>query len=291
MSNLRLFQGVRGSLSNKDNSGACQEKLHILKTFCIGLDLKKVQALIMFALQKQISKSGLMEASKNIFKLIGMIILLFGLSLICALLFWYIRASIPGFLNHSYKAYAIFLDSFGSGIVPSFWAQKYFRNEFLDNFLRWVWYSYVYVLLFGGAFVFLIKGDTKRYFLATILTLVIGLLIHYILPTQPPWMAIGEVIRINGNKFIEIDKNLTAAMPSIHQAIICVFTCSLWKNKIYGKIFSIIYNLTMAAALVYLGEHFVIDAVAAVFLAIGSWFWAEKILSRMKTKLSIHPIS
>ena len=79
---------------------------------------------------------------------------------------------------------------------------------------------------------------------------------HYIISTQPSWMAIEKIIRVNGDKFTELDNNLTAAMPSIHQAMICIFTCALWKYRIYGKIFAIIYNSAMVIALVYLGEHF-----------------------------------
>lgn len=241
--------------------------------------LKKSNYTPNLSFRNLITKKGLLEATKNIFKLIAMTLLLFSLSLICALLFWYIRASIPGLVNHSYKAYVIYLDSFFSGIVPSLWLQQHFRNAFLDNFLRWIWFSYVYLLVFGTPFVFIIRGETKRYFLSTLLTLLIGLLINYILPTQPPWMAIEGVIRINGDKFTALDKNLTAAMPSIHQAIACVFGCFLWKYRIYGKVIGVAYNIVMAIALVYLGEHFIVDAIPAIAIAIGSWIAAKKILS------------
>jgi uncharacterized membrane protein (Fun14 family) len=72
-------------------------------------------------------------------------------------------------------------------------------------------------------------------------------------------MAVKGVIRINGNQFISLDKNLVAAMPSIHQAIICLAGCALWQYGTYGRSIAIGYNAAMAFALIYLGEHFLAD--------------------------------
>jgi membrane-associated phospholipid phosphatase len=230
-------------------------------------------------LRESVSIEGLREAAKTELKWIGTTFLLLCVSLICAHSFWHIRAMIALVVDHSYKAYVIWLDSFLFGTVPSLWMQQHFRTEFFDGFFRWIWFSYTYVILLGAPVVFMIRGETKRYVLSCVLTLGTGLLVHYVLPTQPPWMAIDEVIRINGEDFTKIDKNLIAAMPSIHQAIICVLGCALWKYRIYGKVLGIGYNVVMAIALVYLGEHFVVDAILGIMIALGSWFAAKKILS------------
>ena len=230
-------------------------------------------------LRESVSIEGFREAAKTEFKWIGTIFLLLCVSVICAHSFWHIRAVIPTIVNHSYKAYVIWLDSFLFGTVPSLWIQQHFRSEPLDVSFRWIWFSYTYVILFGAPFVFMIRGETKRYVLSCILTLGLGLLVHYALPTQPPWMAVDEVIRINGEYFTAIDKNLTAAMPSIHQAIICLFGCALWKYRIYGKVLGIGYNILMVIALVYLGEHFVVHSILGIIIALGSWFGAKRIIS------------
>jgi hypothetical protein len=229
-----------------------------------------------------ISIRGLVKAARNIFSWLGKALLIMILSLTCALLFWHIRAWIPGSVTYSYKAYVIWLDSSIFGVVPSLWVQQYCRIEFLDRFLRGVWFSYVFVLIFGSTFIFILRGQTQRHSLSVILTLSGGLLVHYILPTQPPWMAVDEVIRINGALYTSADKNLLAAMPSIHQAIICLMGCALWKYRIYGRVISVAYNIIMIGALVYLGEHYVVDAIAGIIIAILSWVTAEKILNWLK---------
>jgi membrane-associated phospholipid phosphatase len=232
-------------------------------------------------LKNSVSLSGMLEKTKILSKAI----LLLTFSVASALLFWHIRAWIPTVVDYSYKNYVIWLDSAITGTVPSLWIQENFRIEFLDKFFRWVWLSYSFVLLFGSTFAFCIKADVKRHFLTVLLTLSAGLLIHYLLPTQPPWMAVEQVIRINGDYFTKVDKNLTAAMPSIHQAIIAVAGCMLWRYGTWGKTTAIGYNLIMMMALVYLGEHFVIDSIAGIVIAIQSWKLAGKIMngsSRLK---------
>ena len=186
-----------------------------------------------------ISIGGLIEAGKSIFIWLSKALLVVVLSVSSAFLFWQIRAWIPSIIDSSYKSYVIWIDSAIFGNVPSLWLQQNIHSEFLDIFLRGVWLSYSLVILFGSTLAFIIRAETKRHILAVLLTLLAGLFIHFILPTQPPWMAVEGVVRINGNYFSEVDKNLIAAMPSIHQAIVCLFGCFLWKYGILEKAVSI----------------------------------------------------
>jgi small basic protein len=230
-------------------------------------------------LRNSISLAGLIDAGKCIVVFILKAIFIFSFSILCAFLFWRIRDWIPSIFNYSYKAYAIYLDSILFGIVPSLWIQQHIRIEFLDIFLRQVWLSYVVVLLFGATFTFCVRADTKRYLLSVLLTLGTGLFIHCLIPTQPPWMAVEKVIRINGDYYTMVDQNLTAAMPSIHQAIIALFGCVLWKFGLWGKVAGFSYNVLMLIALVYLGEHFVIDSLVGILIAIQSWFISKQLLN------------
>jgi hypothetical protein len=227
---------------------------------------------------KSISRQGLVAAAKTILTWMGKIFLVVCFSFLCAIVFWRLRAWIPASVHHSYKTYAIWLDSALFGIVPSLGIQRHLRFEALDMFFRWVWFSYFYVIIFGSAFILTIGGETKRHLLSLILTLAAGLVIHYVLPTQPSWMAVEDVIRIHGDPFTASDKNLTAAMPSIHQAVICLFGCALWKYGNWGKFVAISYNILMLMAVVYLGEHFVVDSIASVLVAVQSWFVSKRIL-------------
>jgi len=251
-----------------------KEKLNTLHQ-CNILTLTKTIA------ENSISKAGLIEAGKNIFIWIGKALFIIIFSITCAYLFWYVRAWISTPISNSYKWYVIWLDSTFFNTVPSLWAQQNIRHDIIDIFFRKIWFSYVYVLLFGATFIYTIRGQTKRYILSLIFTLSIGLVVHYLIPTQPPWMAVKGVIRINGEEFTQFDKNLTAAMPSIHQAVICLFGCALRAHGILGKFFAISYNILMALSIVYLGEHFFVDSVGGCLLAISCWTLVQQI---QKTK-------
>jgi membrane-associated phospholipid phosphatase len=229
---------------------------------------------------RSISLGGLFEAGKNIGKLIAVFIA----SVTTALMFWYIRAWIPTTVDSSYYDYAVFLDSALIGVLPSLWLQQNFRFEFLDVFLRYVWLSYSIIILFGSTLAYCLRTEAIRHFWAVAITLSSGLIIHYFLPTQPPWMAVDEVLRINGEYFSKLDKNLVAAMPSIHQAITCLAGCILWRYRKWGRIFAITYNLLMATSLVYLGEHYLIDSIAGIYIALQSWYLSKKLIHFYQSK-------
>ncbi len=231
-------------------------------------------------LKNSVSTRGLLEAARNIFMLIGKGLFILACSSALAFSFWNIRACIPSLLDHTYSAYAIGLDSTLFGVVPSAWMQTHLRDEFLDTFLRGVWFSYSLVILFGANLVWILGADIRRYFLSMCLLVGTGLLIHYLLPTQPPWMAVQGVIRIDGEAYSAMDKNLTAAMPSIHQAVVCLLGCALWQYRIPGKLIALGYTIAMSFAIVYLGEHFFVDSLAGVLLAIVSWTTSKFILER-----------
>jgi membrane-associated phospholipid phosphatase len=225
-------------------------------------------------LDNAVSIDGLIEA----FRQISTLVLVSLASISLAISFWYIRAWIPSAVDGSHKDYVIWFDSLLTGTVPSVWFQAHLRFSFLDVFFRCVWFSYMFCLICGSAFFYCVKNEPARHLISVFLTLSVGLLIHYLLPTQPPWMAIDGVERIDGAFFTSVDKNLTAAMPSIHQAIICLAGCAMWKKGRGGKSFALLYNCLMAVALVYLGEHFVIDSAAGVILALCCWHTAKYIL-------------
>jgi membrane-associated phospholipid phosphatase len=230
-------------------------------------------------LKDSISLAGLVEAGKSIIVCILKAICICSFSILCAFSFWRIRDWIPSIVSYSYKEYAIYLDSVLFGTVPSLWVQQNIRIEFLDVFFRQVWLSYVVVLLFGSTFAYCVRADTIRHLLSITLTLLTGLFIHCLIPTQPPWMAVEKVIRINGDYYTMVDQNLTAAMPSIHQAIVALLGCVVWEFGLWGKVTALSYNLLMLIALVYLGEHFVVDSLAGILIAIQSWFLSKQLLN------------
>jgi hypothetical protein len=120
------------------------------------------------------------------------------------------------------------------------------------------------------------------------LILAVSLVLHVLLPTAPPWLASQEYrdegvhritadlsARIEGSTYEEaatrIDKNLVAAMPSVHVAFATLVALVVAQyGRTWGRV-GALYVLAMCVALVYLGEHYVIDEVAGIAIAAAAW--------------------
>lgn len=135
----------------------------------------------------------------------------------------------------------------------------------------------------------------KHYLASMTLLLAVGLGIYFLIPTNPPWMA-GEqfnspaaptVLRVmqpvaenlgggiyQASYRVIGESNPIAAMPSIHMAItfLLVFPALRFGRK--WRITALLYAASMGLALVYLGEHYVIDIVIGVLVTSYGWYTA-----------------
>jgi len=97
-----------------------------------------------------------------------------------------------------------------------------------------------------------------------------GLIGFFMLPTEPPWMAV-HVVRIlevvNGEP-LKVDSNTLAALPSLHVAMPAAIAMWLWCVRLprCASVFTVFAAATIFA-LVYLGEHYLVDALAGLVLA------------------------
>jgi hypothetical protein len=91
-------------------------------------------------------------------------------------------------------------------------------------------------------------------------------------PVEPPWMTYEGIVRTNEIHLgAEIeDTNLFAAMPSFHVAL--PFLLGLWflreKWPVPGYAM-LAYAGLVATEVVFTGEHYVVDAIAAVAMALA----------------------
>ena len=111
-------------------------------------------------------------------------------------------------------------------------------------------------------------------------------------PTIPPWLACAEracsaprsVTRIVGEVNLRVHSfdatplwergvrlaNDLAAFPSLHLAMTVLVVFVLWRRvRWWLRVPLALYPLAMAFALVYTGEHYVIDLVGGVALAVA----------------------
>jgi membrane-associated phospholipid phosphatase len=187
-------------------------------------------------------------------------------------------------------AYAVELDRLMfAGIDPVVWLQSRFFSATevgLLAFLAVLVHASFFVAPHLVAVAALVwrRSLFSRFVLLYLAVNYAGLLIYFLLPTAPPWMAaqsgyldgVERVVFHFGHIEAGTDPNPVAAMPSLHMAVTMLIF--LWHRRVVPHLApaSLVYCGLMGVALVYLGEHYVVDLIAGILLAVA----VERALAR-----------
>ena len=131
-----------------------------------------------------------------------------------------------------------------------------------------------------------------RYAIALLVTAYLSVAVMTLVPTAPPWMAwqqgaTPELARIAHDILRGVDAstfdagyeaariNEVAAMPSIHMAFTVVIAVATWRTSRRLRRPAVLYALAMGFALVYLGEHYLIDVLAGAAFGFIGWRAAD----------------
>ncbi|MDA0352793.1 MAG: phosphatase PAP2 family protein [Chloroflexi bacterium] len=145
------------------------------------------------------------------------------------------------------------------------------RIAFFDGFWLTIYVFWFPVAVLGMVCFAVRKWEHFRWFAGAWLALFYVAIVPFLLlPTEPPWMHPGvmRIITEMTGDFADVDTNQVAAFPSLHVALPAMIALRArasnlpWMALAYGLFASL-----MTFAVVYLGEHFVIDAIAGVALA------------------------
>lgn len=188
-----------------------------------------------------------------------------------------------------------------NGELPTIRLQAEFYDPnnlaWYDFYLTFVHWSYFLIPHAVAAFLWW-KYPSRflQYLRAMTLLLTIGLVLYFLMPSNPPWMApesvntpgAATVLRIMEPIAVEIggglyqasyrivgESNPIAAMPSIHMAITFLLVPV---SYYFGRIWQLLawfYAFSMGLALVYLGEHYVIDVLVGSAITAYSWHAAQ----------------
>ncbi|MEI4271377.1 phosphatase PAP2 family protein [Klenkia sp. LSe6-5] len=136
-----------------------------------------------------------------------------------------------------------------------------------------------------------------------------GLATYVLYPAAPPWLAaregvVGEVHRLSGDGWAVLglpragallhagqgQVNPVAAVPSLHTAfavLVCLFALRVVRRR-WQRALLVAYAVAMPLALVWSGEHYVVDTVlgavyAAVFCRVAPR--AERVARRLRRRL------
>jgi hypothetical protein len=155
-----------------------------------------------------------------------------------------------------------------------------------DIFFTTVYASHFLTGLTIAAVLWIRKRDEWLLWMRRYITINFGALVVYIFyPMAPPWMAsedgyVHEVIpRLTGRGWRDLGLgrfdlvlqgvgNPVAAMPSLHAGItFLVAMYGIWRLRTPLRFLLLLYPLAMSTALVYYGEHYVVDVLAGGVLA------------------------
>jgi hypothetical protein len=198
------------------------------------------------------------------------------------------------------------------GVLPTVVLQQWLWHGSVQ------WYDFYFYFLYTIHFLMPIilavllwkKADHYYWpFVWAIVGLSFAAFITYILfPAAPPWMAkelgyIGEPLhRVSSDiwaamgiqdfseVYSRLPANPVAAVPSLHSAyplLFAMFTVLAFGKK-YWWVF--LYPVTMWIGVVYMGEHYVIDALLGALYAVLSVYAGVSFIGWYRKELRRHPI-
>jgi hypothetical protein len=177
----------------------------------------------------------------------------------------------------------------GFGNVPTVWLQQHLWHGDLDRLDRFL--IFIHGLNLAGPIIVLFLvwlGSRRDYlrsagaFLGAAFASCVGFLLF---PAAPPWLAaqqgLLDVTRIreladpattSGLARELFDDNPVAAIPSLHAGWSLIVVLVAWRYLPRPAAWvALFYAALMHFAVVYLGEHYVIDLVLGDAVAVGAW--------------------
>jgi membrane-associated phospholipid phosphatase len=136
-----------------------------------------------------------------------------------------------------------------------------------------------------------------RFVAALLLMCFVAFVTYLFVPTTPPWLQYPNLIHKVTNETVEkwgvayfvsplytrLNPNQFAALPSLHAAFpfLCVLYC--WRRYLALAVALTVYTVCVWLAIVYLGEHYFVDALAGVVYAVAAMAVVELVARRMAT--------
>ena len=299
--------------SSSDARGVAAPRVTARGLWLAALDILRIAALALVALCFFLLWFFNPTAGRSILVGVPIVLLLVITGLRRDLVTWAIY--IIGFLVfvdlRMISAEAIFPARFGyviaaektlfAGAIPTVWLQRHLYTlgspRLLDYVLIGVHFSFFLLPhVLAGVLWRIDRRLFRRYVLALVATCWVGLIVAFLVPTAPPWLAgaegtIGTVHRIVRDVMMGltpenydaayrgVGENAVAAMPSLHTALTFLFALGLGSAAPRLRYLGWAYLGVMMFALVYLGEHYVVDIIAGLATAWACWWLVGRLPS------------
>ncbi|MFY9615124.1 MAG: phosphatase PAP2 family protein [Candidatus Dormiibacterota bacterium] len=195
----------------------------------------------------------------------------------------------------------------GWGTVPTVWLQQHlFRAgqvSPLDIAVTFVYFlHFAFPLTLGFVFWLRDRSLFRRY-AATMLAMSYAAFVFFLLvPVAPPWLASQSGYLPHVEKIIDhtlpsattwfyqqLEPNPVAAMPSLHMAYPVLGL--LYAVRHFGRRgwLLALWCVAVAFTIVYLGEHYLADAIAGTLVAGAAYFCVESVYARLQQTREAQP--
>ena len=174
-------------------------------------------------------------------------------------------------------------------------------NDFLIDFFNWIYiWGHLPVIGVLAIWIYLFRrGAFARYRNAFLISGAIGLVFFTTLPMAPPRFiseaGFIDTITLYDNVYHALQNpafvNQYAAMPSLHLGWnllvgLAVFeTTKAW----WARAFGLLLPVPMLTAIIFTGNHYVLDAVVGVLVALAA-LWLAGVLNRRFAGTRIHAV-
>jgi len=192
--------------------------------------------------------------------------------------------------------------------MRGFAAKTNFQPHDFSGLERWVvgvqdivamlFYFMHFVLPIVVGFVFWVTSREYYWrFVAALLLMSFLAFVTYLLwPSAPPWYQLHDVVKINDQTvkslwgytlvtpiYHSFNPNPFAAFPSLHAAYPMLAAVYAWQRYRLLAVGLVLWTAAVILSIVYLGEHYVVDALAAiVYVAVATS--VVEIVSRLRAR-------
>jgi membrane-associated phospholipid phosphatase len=143
-------------------------------------------------------------------------------------------------------------------------------------YLGWTWIFYyfgdLYIFLWGSCVVW--KMPSRQFYRAVAvysIMIVLGALTHFVVPAYSPWPDHPSPIQVWFHEHITFDPNV--CLPSMHVALTVLPTCMTFDifSSRTVKILAFLSAVLITVSTLTLKEHYAMDAIAGLVLALVSY--------------------
>ena len=186
------------------------------------------------------------------------------------------------------------------GTIPTLTLQHDFYHPGvigIQDLIALVFYFMHFVLPIVVGFIFWVNSREHywRFIAALLLMCFLAFLTYLFWPSAPPWYQLHDVVKINqqtvdrlwGNTIVVIyhafNPNQFAAFPSLHAAFPMLAAAYAWNRYRALAIGLVLWSAGVVVSIVYLGEHYVVDALASIVYVAAATIIVEAV-NRWRTK-------